>query len=798
MLSNPTTGLHARQRQHRRQTSTPSAFEGVRMPNISGQRPTAGHRRGLSLDTRRLPQTPSPATRQGYKVSPNTNNIGLAPTANHHIREAPQQQQQRIQICPGTPIPHHHASPYADDYLTSSHGTPQTQRFDQATTCFDAGQVAYPYGAQLSLMMQKNQESFGNNMAEAKDLGLYAHEADLGTPSFAHFPDSPSGHSWPTDDGPSRSVRRISNGIVDRVHKFESLGMEGIQRPMTPPSQNATSYFPPTPMETPHDGKQELRPDRFRDDLDESMEETIKPLRKRNTNTTGNVFQEMRHQVETGTAEPSPPRSSRPPNAKTFCGMQMQPPEFMDMKALQGEFAKVESSGYPFDAAIDETRSPADAHHLVSFLGGFDERADLIGPSTLTGESGHPSRRTSPHRRTESVASIASAASIASINIEDTKTETGVTVEEIAQYIRSPETTDGKWVCLFDECGKKFGRKENIKSHVQTHLNDRQYQCPTCKKCFVRQHDLKRHAKIHTGIKPYPCECGNSFARHDALTRHRQRGMCIGAFDGIVRKVVKRGRPRKNRPDLEARLDKAARQRRKDASMSDASSVASGYSDSSAPGSPEDCAMLDDDMMMTVPQPMMVAPALAVSGSVDKAASLSSAPMPTVPLPLRPVLDVAPVSSPAVSIHSYVSPEAVMEATMPSDPATPARSVASHYTTPPELSRSTSPPPPPPPSSSPPQQQHRTFFDADFGASTGSSQGMAAAMAETGAVGLPQTVSDGLVGGDPDGDLLLQFTTDDSLAQLDRESSMLMMSKFDDEFDNVGMFAGDDMFFGSA
>ncbi|KOS17481.1 Metallothionein expression activator [Escovopsis weberi] len=105
------------------------------------------------------------------------------------------------------------------------------------------------------------------------------------------------------------------------------------------------------------------------------------------------------------------------------------------------------------------------------------------------------------------MASIASAASIANINIEETRTETGVTLEEIAQYIQSPDTTDGKWTCLFEGCGKQFGRKENIKSHVQTHLNDRQYQCPTCQKCFVRQHDLKRHAKIHTGIKPYPCAC---------------------------------------------------------------------------------------------------------------------------------------------------------------------------------------------------------------------------------------------------------------------------------------------------
>lgn len=145
--------------------------------------------------------------------------------------------------------------------------------------------------------------------------------------------------------------------------------------------------------------------------------------------------------------------------------------------------------------------------------------------------------------------------------IEASIEETNVTLDEIAQFIDGPDPVDNKWVCKFEDCNKKFGRKENIKSHVQTHLGDRQFRCDHCKKCFVRGHDLKRHAKIHTGTKPYPCLCGNSFARHDALTRHRQRGMCIGAFDGVVKKVIKRGRPRKHRPEMDDRLDKASRTR---------------------------------------------------------------------------------------------------------------------------------------------------------------------------------------------------------------------------------------------
>ena len=164
--------------------------------------------------------------------------------------------------------------------------------------------------------------------------------------------------------------------------------------------------------------------------------------------------------------------------------------------------------------------------------------------------------------------------------------ETNITLDDIAQFIEGPDPADNKWICIYDQCNKRFGRKENIKSHVQTHLGDRQFRCDHCKKCFVRGHDLKRHAKIHTGSKPYPCRCGNSFARHDALTRHRQRGMCCGAFEGIQKKLVKRGRPRKHRPEMDDRLEKAAMAR---ASGSDQGyNYASSYSgsDSSSDGSP--------------------------------------------------------------------------------------------------------------------------------------------------------------------------------------------------------------------
>lgn len=163
-------------------------------------------------------------------------------------------------------------------------------------------------------------------------------------------------------------------------------------------------------------------------------------------------------------------------------------------------------------------------------------------------------------------------ASIDNLNLDSrvhaSITETGVTSDEIASYIQGPDPEDGMWSCLHPGCNRRFGRKENIKSHVQTHLGDRQYKCEDCGKCFVRGHDLKRHAKIHTGDKPYVCECGNVFARQDALTRHKQRGMCIGGYQGVVRKAVKRGRPKKHRPEMEERQEKAARTRQRVAEKS--------------------------------------------------------------------------------------------------------------------------------------------------------------------------------------------------------------------------------------
>lgn len=294
MLSNPstTTGLHSaamptiaqRRRQHRRQNSTPSAFETVKIqknlpPNHSNNintnntnsngRPAGGHRRGLSLDTRRqhirqrstasaTTATPSPAgPRQDFTtVSMTTTNTGLTATQHHVLREA---QQQCLQVGPGTQYAYAmtgttQAQPATapptisshEDFLMSVHGNPHAQRFDP--NCFDPNSIPFDQ----YLIMQKSRANFENSMAASNEL--FAANSALSTPTFVNFQENPvQAQGWTSEGEASagrRTVRRISNGIMDRVAKFENLNEE-TQRASTPPPQNVNSTLSDEPQVPP-------------------------------------------------------------------------------------------------------------------------------------------------------------------------------------------------------------------------------------------------------------------------------------------------------------------------------------------------------------------------------------------------------------------------------------------------------------------------------------------------------------------------------------------------------------------
>ena len=308
---------------------------------------------------------------------------------------------------------------------------------------------------------------------------------------------------------------------------------------------------------------------------------------------------------------PSPPASASLDPPSSFAMPEFSPSAFVDLSTVGVDFASVNytsSHGSPMSSAVSPTMSSFQSSPKIADLPSiglrdqnmadfnlFSETSLLNSQSTVDLTAYSPRRQKPTHSRAQSASGV---------DPGFTTVDTGISSEEVNAFISGPND-DQKWTCMYPDCGKHFGRKENIKSHVQTHLGDRQFLCIHCNKRFVRQHDLKRHEKIHTGVKPYPCECGHSFARMDALTRHKQRNTCIGGIGGpeaVDKKEIKRGRPRKHRPDTEERLNKASRTRQRVLEKKTASSVSgSSVCSFSSPPPMPDC--YDTDASAAFPSP---------------------------------------------------------------------------------------------------------------------------------------------------------------------------------------------------
>ena len=243
------------------------------------------------------------------------------------------------------------------------------------------------------------------------------------------------------------------------------------------------------------------------------------------------------------------------PNMSSL-GMEMPPWEGGYNVSNYSPMSNAVSSAYSsFHSSPETTHMSLFGENIGNDLLGSDSSSLPSSQGTMDFGSFSLPDKQDPQARSQSVSQVD--------DLDDCIEDTGVTCDEIAAFISMPPGDDNRYECLYPKCGKKFARRENIKSHVQTHLGDRQFRCRDCEKRFVRQHDLKRHANIHSGVRQYPCPCGKPFARHDALTRHRQRGMCIGAFEGTPKKAIKRGRPKKTRPETEDRLEKSAATRQR-------------------------------------------------------------------------------------------------------------------------------------------------------------------------------------------------------------------------------------------
>ncbi|KAL4786205.1 hypothetical protein BJX76DRAFT_137310 [Aspergillus varians] len=556
MLSNPHSHLNGRHRQHRRQISTPSALDAAKpaiLPPQALHRYHA-HRRGQSLDQRAVqaqrPQLVQDASitnqtapqQQSFSFSPNPNFVPLMPDCQVFGQDD-------LQAFSNANYQSPHGLPYLNTNLVKA---------DDQT--LDSRPVNY----HLNLIQQQQQ----------------LHNAKLGCNNTleGQLLDNGSWDIYKPDLASSLQQSTNATSLDMRRHSIQSNPCSSY-RPHTP-KKPQTQYFPISPATTPFNKTVDL--------VQYCVDTQISPSKDQNVagaNAQSSYMQRTKSlQGVTGTSFSQPKiEMPSPPNTDSFAIDGFNPFDYQQGSSfdiLKSE--DIANSQYSTSATSSPINSPEIA--AIPSSEDYTEKKPKVPICPAT-----PSRLSSRKQPgTPASASVVKAklsprvASIDNLNL-DTRVhasikETGVSIDEIASYIHGPDPEDGKWACLHPGCERRFGRKENIKSHVQTHLGDRQYKCDHCEKCFVRGHDLKRHAKIHTGDKPYECLCGNVFARHDALTRHRQRGMCVGGYKGIVRKTTKRGRPKKHRPEFDERRDKASKTRQR---IAEKSSFESSGSDSS-------------------------------------------------------------------------------------------------------------------------------------------------------------------------------------------------------------------------
>ena len=267
MLSNPSSSLLQRQRQHRRQNSTPTALQAPKVPllptNIplqqNGSQKTHSHRRGQSLDLRPSQSTPRLTNSLHHSLQDDSQSVSMNPRLQLLRRQQQQQhvlretQQQRL-LRPGQP------------QQAPAFGLPSGQGFeapppDYFEACLS---TSNDLGSHIPFFVQQD-PVLRNHLAQSQSSGRLglgplpdntSFDTDCYQDNVAAYLD---GCNFDFDEN-LRSSRREYDGKTpggsglkrtqsQRLEATKRWSRDQMQRPSTPPQQSTTGQYMSHPLD---------------------------------------------------------------------------------------------------------------------------------------------------------------------------------------------------------------------------------------------------------------------------------------------------------------------------------------------------------------------------------------------------------------------------------------------------------------------------------------------------------------------------------------------------------------------